>query len=159
MPYRSQVQQLLPELTLEGDDELVDRDVNEGTSESASESNSESSSSEMEVVDEAGEMVWRANLEDSASSVLLSYWVWMTWRVSWGRWGLGAAILEGESERPLGIEAADELLMRRCARSDVEREDVWWDVDVFAFPGMSMMFSLRPVVGSVVWSLAGSCET
>jgi hypothetical protein len=38
MPYRSHVQQLLPELTLLGLDELVLRDVKLGTSESSSES-------------------------------------------------------------------------------------------------------------------------
>lgn len=44
MPYRSHVQQLLPELTLEGDELLVERDVSDGTSESLSESMYESSS-------------------------------------------------------------------------------------------------------------------
>lgn len=38
IPYRSHVQQLLRELTLLGDDELVDREVRDGTSESSSES-------------------------------------------------------------------------------------------------------------------------
>lgn len=56
MPYRSHVQQLDPELTLDGDDELVERDVSDGTSESSSESMYESESD-----DEAGEMVWRPN--------------------------------------------------------------------------------------------------
>jgi hypothetical protein len=65
-------------------------------------------------------------------------------------------ILEGESERPLGMEA---VLMRRLCRSDEERDDVCWVDEDFVFPGMSRMLSLRPVVGSVVWSLAGSCET
>lgn len=81
MPYLSHVQQLLPLDTLDGDDEFVDRDVKDGTSESLSESNSESSSDSMDVVDEAGEMVCRAKREESASSVALSYWVWMTSRV------------------------------------------------------------------------------
>jgi hypothetical protein len=70
---------------------------------------------------------------------------------------LGETILEGEMERPLGIEA---VLMRRLWRD--EEEDWWWDEDeedLEVLPGMSMMLSLRPVVGSVVWSLAGSCET
>jgi len=157
MPYRSHVQQLLPELTLEGDDEFVDRDVKDGTSESLSESNSESSSSEIDVADEAGEIVCLAKRDDRASSVALSYCVLITWRVSCGRFGLGAMIFEGESERPLGI---DWVLMRRWSRAVEERDDACWDVDDdLAFPGMSRMLSLRPVVGSVVWSLAGSWLT
>ena len=44
---------------------------------------------------------------------------------------------------------------RRDLRSELEV--VVFELDLAA--GMSMMFSLRPVVGSVVWSLAGSCET
>lgn len=156
MPYRSHVQQLLPELTLDGDDEFVDRDVRDGTSESLSESNSESSS-EIDVVEEAGESVCPAKRDERASSVALSYCVWMTWRVWPGRLGFGATILEGEMERPLGM---DWELTRRCERSDAEDREDWWDVDEdFVFPGMSRMLSLRPVVGSVVWSLAGSCET
>lgn len=55
-------------------------------------------------------------------------------------------------ERPLGIEA---VLMRRLWRDEACCDD---DED-FVFPGMSRILSLRPVVGSVVWSLAGSCET
>jgi len=78
MPYRSHVQQLLPELTLEGDDEFVDRDVKDGTSESLSESNSESSSSDIDVADEAGEMDCRAKRDDKAASVALSYCVLIT---------------------------------------------------------------------------------
>lgn len=150
MPYRSQVQQLLPELTLDGDDEFVDRDVRDGTSESLSESNSESSSSEKDVADEAGEIVCFAKRDERASRVALSYCVWMTWRVWCGRLGLGATILEGEMERPLGIDCE---LTRRCERSDAEDRDDEWDVDEdLVFPGMSRMLSLRPVVGSVVWS-------
>lgn len=150
MPYRSQVQQLLPELTLDGDDELVDRDVSEGTSESSSESKYESSS-EMDVADEAGDIVCRAKRDERASRVALSYCVLITWRVWCGRSGLGDTILEGESERPFGIDA---VLTRRACRSEEEREDCC-DEDL-VFPGMSRMLSLRPVVGSVVWSLAGS---
>lgn len=157
MPYRSHVQQLLPELTLDGDDELVDRDVSDGTSESSSESKYEPSS-EMDVAEEAGDIVWRAKRVDRASSAAWSYCVLTTCRVWCGRSGFGATILEGEIERPLGIEA---VLTRRSCRFDDAREDVCWDDDEddFAFPGMSRMFNLRPVVGSVVWSLAGSCET
>lgn len=62
-------------------------------------------------------------------------------------------IREGEIERPLGIEA---VLMRRLWRDEVCCDD---DDEDLVFPGMSRMLSLRPVVGSVVWSLAGSCET
>lgn len=160
MPYRSHVQQLLPEETLDGDDELVDREVRDGTSEpESSESNSDSSSSEIEVAEEAGLMAWRAKRVDNASSVALSYCVWITSRVWYGRFGLGATILEGEMERPLGMDCE---LTRRCSRLvPEEREDELCDVDedLEDLLGMSRMLSLRPVVGSVVWSLAGSCET
>lgn len=54
----------------------------------------------------------------------------------------------GLRERPLATEAVE---TRRDLRSELVDEDL--------AAGMSMMFSLRPVVGSVVWSLAGSCET
>lgn len=150
MPYRSHVQQLLPELTLDGDDELVLRDVKDGTSESSSESTYESSSLEAE---EAGETVCRAKRDVNASMVAWLYCVLITPRVWWGRSGLGETIFEGEIERPLGMEA---VLMRRLWRDD--DEDWWLDEDDFPL-GMSRMLSLRPVVGSVVWSLAGSCDT
>jgi len=117
IPYRSQVQQLLPELTLDGDELFVDRDVSDGTSESLSESMYESESDEME---EAGDILCRANLVVRASSVALSYCVAMTWRVWCGRSGLGDMIFEGDSERPLGIEA---VLMRRESRFDFDCED------------------------------------
>lgn len=85
----------------------------------------------------------------------LSYWVLMTWRVSWGRWGLGATMRSGDRPRPLGMDAVetrrDWLLDLVAGWADAAGLDVR--------PGISMMFSLRPVVGSVVWSLAGSCET
>ena len=50
----------------------------------------------------------------------------------------------GETPRPLGMFC--------------EARRVWDDLAgaAAALDGMSMMFSLRPVVGSVVWSLAGS---
>ena len=67
MPYRSHVQQLLPELTLDGEELLVERDVRDGTSESSSESMYESSS-ESEL---PGEIVWRAKRLVSWSSVSL----------------------------------------------------------------------------------------
>jgi hypothetical protein len=76
----------------------------------------------------------------------------MTWRVSWGRWGLGATMRSGLRPRPLGTVAVE---TRRDLRSAVVAVDL--EADLAA--GMSIMFSLRPVVGSVVWSLAGSCET
>jgi hypothetical protein len=118
-------------------------------------------------VDDAGDedMVWRAKREESESRVDLSYCVLITWRVWCGRLGRGAMIWEGLRERPLGMEA---VLMRRewrdddddeeeeCADEDEEEDD---EEDDFDLPGMSRMFSLRPVVGSVVWSFAGSCET
>jgi hypothetical protein len=102
-------------------------------------------------------MVWRAKREESASRVALSYCVLITWRVWWGRSGFGAMIFEGESERPLGIEAVE---MRRSWRLEDEREEEWVvEEEAGLRPGMSRMLSLRPVVGSVVWSLAGSWLT
>lgn len=70
-------------------------------------------------------------------------------------------ILDGDNERPLGMDA---VLIRRLSRLDACRDEVSYrddedEDDVFVFPGMSRMLSLRPVVGSVVWSRAGSCET
>lgn len=53
---------------------------------------------------------------------------------------------EGERARPLATEA-------------VEARRAWSDEDDFLAAGMSRMLSLRPVVGSVVCSLAGSWET
>lgn len=155
------MQHELPELTLEGEELLVERDVRDGTSESLSESMNEESDDD---VVEAGDTAVRANCEVSASSVALSYCVLMTCRVWWGRSGRGAMILEGDRERPFGIEATDEVLIRRL----LSRADEWRDdfsgreelVDEFlVLPGMSRMLSLRPVVGSVVWSRAGSWDT
>jgi len=57
---------------LDGDDEFVDRDVSEGTSESVSEPRYESLS-EIDVADDAGEILWRAKRVVKASSVALSY--------------------------------------------------------------------------------------
>lgn len=99
-------------------------------------------------------MVWVAKRRLSSSRVVLSYCVLMTWRVWPGRWGLGATMRSGETPRPLGM-LADET--RREARSDLAGAAAAAGLEVR--PGMSMMLSLRPVVGSVVWSLAGSCET
>lgn len=165
MPYRSHVQHVLPELTLEGDELLVDLDVSDGTLEESSESyssesSSSSSSSEILVVELAGETVWRANCDVRAAMVALSYCVLMTCRVWWGRSGFGAIILDGESARPLGMEAAlDRRWCRFAEDDDCCVDDAAAAADGLVFPGMSRMFSLRPVVGSVVWSLAGSCET
>lgn len=81
MPYRSHVQHELPLEMLDGDEELVDREVKDGTSEpESSESNSESSS-DMLVAEDAEDTECRAKREDRASSVALSYCVWMTSRV------------------------------------------------------------------------------
>lgn len=97
-------------------------------------------------------MDWFKKRVVSSLIVALSYWVLITWRVWWGRSGRGATILEGEIERPFGME---ELLMRRELVSEDEREEDWRDAEVeeqdLVLPlGMSRMFSLRPVVGSVV---------
>lgn len=109
MPYRSQVQQLDPELTLDGDELLVDREVRDGTSESSS----------LSMKDESSESdrFCLASWVVRASSVALSYWVLMTWRVSWGRWGRGAAMRDGETPRPFGIDC---VLNRRESRFEDE---------------------------------------
>lgn len=75
MPYRSHVQHVLPDETLDGDELFVERDVRDGTSESLSESMYDEP---VDETDEAGEIVWRAKRLLSASSVALSYWVLMT---------------------------------------------------------------------------------
>jgi len=160
MPYRSHVQHELPELMLDGEELLVERDVRDGTSESLSESMND----ESEEVDDAGDSDCREKWLVSASMVALSYCVLMTWRVWCGRSGLGAMILDGDSERPFGIDEAEDVLIRLLSRLDEWREDFSWRVDVdeaevLVFPGISRMLSFRPVVGSVVWSRAGSCET
>lgn len=154
------MQHELPELTLDGDELLVDRDVSDGTSESLSESMYESES-ELDT-DEAGDMVCLEKRLLSWSSVALSYCVLMTWRVWCGRSGFGAMIFDGESERPLGIDAVlarrESFLEDLCDELSCRR----WDDDAaeaLFLPGMSRMLSLRPVVGSVVFSLAGSCDT
>lgn len=67
--------------------------------------------------------------------------------------GFGETIFEGESARPLAMSADTrrECRFRDEAAGGAPEED---------FPaGTSKMFSLRPVVGSVVNSRAGSCET
>ena len=138
------MQHELPELTLDGLELFVERLVSDGTSELSSESYSESS--------DDSSIVCLAKRALSASRVVLSYCVLMTWRVSCGRWGLGATMRSGLRPRPLGMLAVE---TRRDLRSELEL--VVFELDLAA--GMSMMFSLRPVVGSVVWSLAGSCET
>lgn len=138
------MQHELPELILDGLELFVERLVSEGTSESSSELYSESS--------DDSSIFWVAKRRLSSSKVVLSYCVLMTWRVSCGRWGLGATMRSGLRPRPLGIEAVD---TRRDLRSALDEDD--FELDLAA--GMSIMFSLRPVVGSVVWSLAGSCET
>jgi len=133
--------------------------VRDGTeSRSLSESKYESSS-EIDVVLEAGETVTRENWEERLSRVAWLYWESTIWRVWFGFTGVGAMILEGESARPFGME---EELVRRAWR---EAAACWAEDDTLAvelelvLPGMLRILSLRPVVGSVVWSLAGSCET
>jgi len=108
---------------------------------------------------EAGETVTRENWEERLSRVAWLYWESTIWRVWFGFTGVGAMILEGESARPFGME---EELVRRAWR---EAAACWAEDDTLAvelelvLPGMLRILSLRPVVGSVVWSLAGSCET
>jgi hypothetical protein len=161
MPYLSQVQHVLPELTLDGEELFVERDVRDGTSESLSESMNDESVD----VEDAGDTDCRAKRLVSASMVAWSYCVLMTWRVWCGRSGLGAMIFDGDRERPFGIDATEDVLIRLLwSRLDDRREDFSWRVDVeedefLVFPGISRMLSFRPVVGSVVWSRAGSCDT
>jgi len=132
--------------TDDGDELLDDRDVSDGTSESASLSNSDSSESSM--------VAWLKR-DVSFAIVAGSYSVVTIWRVWFGLMGVGETILDGERARPLGIS---ELTRRECrlvllllvAEAAAEPDVV---------PGISRTFSFRPVVGSVVNSLAGSCET
>lgn len=151
MPYRSHVQQLetLPLDTELGDELLDEREVSDGTDESRSLSESKYESSEL-----VGDIEVRPNCDESWSSDAWLYCESTIWRVWFGLTGVGATILDGESERPLGMDA---VLTRRALRAAASAADEL--LDVFVRPGMSRMLSLRPVVGSVVWSLAGSCET
>lgn len=136
---------------LEGDDEALLRlEVSEGTS--LSESLSLSLSEEMRVEP-------RRLLRRSTDDAL--YCSRAMVRVSWGRLGRGHLICEGDSERPLGMCS---LVRRLCLLLLL----LWCDLDDGAgagagadalADGMLRMFSLRPVVGSVVNSRAGSCET
>jgi hypothetical protein len=152
--------QQLPLDTELGLELFEDRDVvSDGTeSRSLSESKYEDPSLEIDVRLEAGETVTRLNCEESWSSVAWWYCESTIWRVWFGFTGVGAMILEGDSARPFGM---DEELVRRAWRAAA----AFWAAlvvsmaDGFVFPGMLRMLSLRPVVGSVVWSLAGSCET
>lgn len=77
IPKRSQVQHELPELTLDGLELLVDREVKDGTSEDSSESYSDSSS-DMEVVEPSGEIDCWLKRDVRASRVALSYCVLIT---------------------------------------------------------------------------------
>jgi hypothetical protein len=136
--------------TDEGDELLDDRDVSDGTSESASLSESSDSS----------RVAWLKR-DVSFAIVAGSYSVVTIWRVWFGLMGVGETILDGERARPLGISV---LTRRECRLALLllvaearEAEGAAAEPD-FA-PGISRTFSFRPVVGSVVNSLAGSCET
>jgi len=83
-----------------------------------------------------------------------SYSVATIWRVWFGLMGVGETILDGDRARPLGIS---ELTRRECRLVLVAGAAAAAEPDVV--PGISRIFSFRPVVGSVVNSLAGSCET
>jgi len=132
--------------TDEGDELLDDRDVSDGTSESSSLSNSESS--------ESSRVAWLKR-DVSFAIVAGSYSVVTICRVWFGLMGVGETILDGERARPLGIS---ELTLRECRLVLVaEVREAGAEPDVT--PGTSRTFSFRPVVGSVVNSLAGSCET
>lgn len=135
--------------TDEGDELLDDRDVSDGTSESASLSDSESSDS--------SRVAWLKR-DVSFAIVAGSYSVVTIWRVWFGLMGVGETILDGERARPLGISV---LTRRECRLALLllvaEVREAAAELD-FA-PGISRTFNFRPVVGSVVNSLAGSCET
>jgi len=132
--------------TDDGDELLDDRDVSDGTSESASLSNSDSSESSM--------VAWLKR-DVSFAIVAGSYSVVTIWRVWFGLMGVGETILDGERARPLGIS---ELTRREC-RLVLLLLVVEAAAEPDVVPGISRTFSFRPVVGSVVNSLAGSCET
>jgi hypothetical protein len=139
--------------TDEGDELLDDRDVSDGTSESASLSVSESSDS--------SRVAWLKR-DVSFAIVAGSYSVVTIWRVWFGLMGVGEIILDGERARPLGISV---LTRRECRLAllllvaEVREEAAGAAAEPDFAPGISRTFSLRPVVGSVVNSLAGSCET
>lgn len=154
MPKRLQVQQLADEdldVAEEGDEEAELREeVSEGTSLSESESESVSES----------EMLARDMWVARRSTEEALYCSRAIVRVSWGRLGRGHLIWDGDKERPLGMCS---LVRRVCLWL------LWlelWDLDdgagaagVALLEGISRMLSLRPVVGSVVDSRAGSWET
>jgi len=134
--------------TDEGDELLDDREVSDGTSESSSLSKSESS--------ESSRVAWLKR-DVSLAIVAGSYSVVTICRVWFGLMGVGETILDGERARPLGIS---ELTLRDCRLvlvAEVREAGAAAERDVA--PGTSRTFSFRPVVGSVVNSLAGSCET
>jgi len=155
IPKRLHVQQLADEgrddvLAEDGDEEPLLRElrdeVRDGTSEPLSLSLSES-------IRALPSRLARRSTEDAlyCSRVIV--------RVSCGRLGRGHSIFEGESERPLGMCS---LVRRECLLLEwpCDREDGAGAEGVGDFPGgMSKMLSLRPVVGSVVDSRAGSWET
>jgi len=143
---------------LEDGDEVAElrEEVRDGTSLSLPESLSEAEEGEERRVELMREV--RRSTEDElyCSRVIV--------RVSWGRLGRGDLIWEGERERPLGMCS---LVRRECLwwLEGVEVEGAW-DLDDREgaggkplLEGISRMLSLRPVVGSVVDSLAGSWET
>lgn len=143
--------------TDEGDELLDDRDVSDGTSESASLSSSESSDS--------SRVAWLKR-DVSFAIVAGSYSVVTIWRVWFGLMGVGETILDGERARPLGISVLTRrecrlallLLVAEAREAEAAGAAAAAAEPDFA-PGISRTFSFRPVVGSVVNSLAGSCET
>jgi hypothetical protein len=133
---------------------LLLRELRDGTSEPLSLSESLALSSS-ESSSES--MFWVAKRAASCSTVGWAKFSVVIWRVAWGFVGFGEMIWEGERERPFGMVEEE---MRRewrlalaAAAASAER----------ALPapalGMSRVLSLRPVVGSVTDSRAGSCET
>lgn len=128
---------------------LLLRELSEGTSEEASESDSSSLVSSSESLSRLA----AENCADSVSMVGFLKFSFKICDVAFGFPGFGLWIFDGDSERPFAT--FDVLTRREFCLADLP------DVlsSVFVAFGMSRTFSLRPVVGSVTDSLAGSWET
>lgn len=163
MPYRSHVQhelRLLTELA-PGELELLLRLLSDGTAELRSECESLLSSpdDESSSYESLGRRCWCAMRLASCSTARPLYCSDDIMRVACGLVGRGDWICEGESERPLGTS---EAVIRRLWPwlLGARREDLTGGAAGGGRgDGMSRTLSLRPVVGSVVDSRAGSCET
>lgn len=127
---------------------LLLRELSDGTSELPS-----LSSSSLEESSSDSSSCWAARRWASCSTALALNFSCAMARVSCGFLGCGDFICEGESERPLGTPVLEWRLWP---------EEVLVGGPGFVAPlagGMSMMFSLRPEVGSTTESRAGSWDT